>query len=116
MKRILLAVFLLSLLLTGCTSTPEAKAKLWTSEPVISRTEYGNVAVEGIVRNDGQETAYFIQAEATFYDSRGNMLTTTSAFLDELAVGQTWKYSIMYLGLKPSQEVSKANVEVTHSL
>jgi len=117
MKR-LAEVFLLSLLLAGCASAPEARAELWLSEPVIGIDEHGDHAVEGVIRNDGQGAAYSIRVEASFYDKQGNDLCGSGQFLDELAAGQSWEYSIpykrMFSGGPSIEAVNKVSVEVTY--
>ncbi len=93
--------------------TPKAAPLLSKGSPVITTTEFGNIVVEGIVRNDGNAKAIWVEAEATFYDSSKNILGKYSDYLDELAVGESWRYSIMYLGTADNL-VKSASVKVTH--
>lgn len=93
--------------------TPKTAPLLSKGSPIITTTEFGNIVVEGIVRNDGNAKGIWVKAEATFYDSGKNILGKYSDYLDELAVGESWRYSIMYLGINEDL-VKSASVKVTH--
>lgn len=93
--------------------TPKTAPLLSKGSPIITTTEFGNIVVEGIVRNDGNAKAIWVKAEATFYDSGKNIVGRYSDYLDELIVGESWRYSIMYLGIDENL-VKSASVKVTH--
>lgn len=78
-----------------------------------SYTEFGHLIIEGVVVNQGNKRATSIEAEVTFYDSDKNILGRYSDYLGELGVGQSWRYSIMYLGVN-EKDVGTFSVDVTY--
>ena len=115
-KHLFLCIIAIScLMLTSCStsalSAEMSSAKLTQGKPVISTLEFGNVIVEGVVRNDGNAKAVRVEAEATFYDSSKTILGKYSDYIDELDVGEQWRYTIMYLGLK-DELIQSVSVDV----
>lgn len=96
---------------TDTTGTPEDDGEAEstpTSEPELALTgqsfekvegDYStDAAMTGTIANQGETIAGYVEATATFYDTDGAVVDTTTTNLLDLESGETWELWAPYLG------------------
>jgi len=104
-KKYIIASLLVVVLLTiGCVATGPATspalnpaAQLSIIKQTFNRSESG-VEVRVKVKNLGPPTAELAEVTVEFYDSGGNLITTSSDAVMNLERGETWEFTITCFG------------------
>lgn len=78
------------------------------------QTEYGNVGVEGVGKNNSDETLSYVQIEVYFYDSSDTRLGSGLANINELKAGKKWQWEALYMG-SDSEKVDNYEIQAEWS-
>ena len=78
--------------------TVQEQPQLQVDKPAVYLTDQGGAIAQSYIRNTGNVTAYSITVEATFYDKAGAILDTGDDYIDQLEVGDQWKWDVKYRG------------------
>lgn len=57
---------------------------------------YDNLVVSGIAENTVGRDLRYVEIKVRFYDSEGNVLKTTSESINDLRIGEKWKFESIY--------------------
>lgn len=82
----------------GNDTTEEEQEEFSILEHEPFQTEYGNAGVEGVGKNNSDDTLSYVQVNVYFYDSSDTRLGEGIANVTDLQPGREWKFEAMYLG------------------
>ncbi|MFR8104030.1 MAG: FxLYD domain-containing protein [Clostridia bacterium] len=76
----------------------------------IVKKEARAFGIDGILKNNTNQTIKNIELATTFYDKEGNKLRKNSTRMEELLPGQTWKFTIATYESKYKYD----NIQITY--
>ncbi len=92
----------------GISSTNYGKStKLEVTESHSCSTEYGSMAICGVVVNKSNHNIGYAQVEINLYDKNGNLVGSTLANINNLNAGGTWKFEAPFI----ENNVTSYNIE-----
>jgi len=73
-----------------------------------------SVEIKGIVKNGKNEDYSYVSVEFSIYDAEGNNMGTAMDNMNNLASGETWKFSASSIGWFEDEPVSFKLADVTY--
>ena len=73
-----------------------------------------SVEIKGIVKNEKNKDYSYVSVEFSIYDAEGNNMGTAMDSMNNLASGETWKFSASSIGWFEDEPVSFKLADVTY--
>lgn len=114
---VILICLLASFLMCGCFDlfgSDREKLKIVSSSMKVTYTEYLGYTAEitGVAKNTSGKSYSYASVEFSVYDTTGNNLGTAIANINNLASGDTWRFSAMLLSIPDTKPATYKLVEV----
>lgn len=93
-------ILFLTFMVYGVTNTMPIENSLSISNPVEGHydSKTNTYFINGYVKNISKDDVDDIELEYNLYDENNNIIGVAYAYLDELTIGKTWKFTAEYSG------------------